>query len=144
MKPVQKIVGTKAEVKKGIAKHTVGGLTTKDIVKHKGRYVSKKKMMKARSNTALKNWLKAVAMARKELKVEGFMPIKKGTPLYNLAKKYYNEMKSGKKVSNKNSKNSSKKNSNGNSKKTKKAKRGKKARKPKSVVEMFKTMFSRK
>ncbi len=38
-----KMVGTKAQVWHGTAHHTVGGLTKKDLMKHKGRIVSKKK-----------------------------------------------------------------------------------------------------
>ena len=40
-------------------------------------------------------WLKAVAAARKKLNVKGFMPIKKGTPLYTEAKKIQSTMKGG-------------------------------------------------
>lgn len=36
-------VGTKAQVWHGTARHTSGGLTKKDLMKHKGRIVSKKK-----------------------------------------------------------------------------------------------------
>ena len=36
-------VGSKAQVWHGTAKHTAGGLTKKDLMKHKGRIVSKKK-----------------------------------------------------------------------------------------------------
>lgn len=36
-------VGSKAQVWHGSAKHTSGGLTRKDLMKHKGRIVSKKK-----------------------------------------------------------------------------------------------------
>ena len=38
-----KAVGTKAEVFHGTAKHTSGNLHKKDIMKHKGRIVSRKK-----------------------------------------------------------------------------------------------------
>lgn len=38
-----KMVGSKAQVWHGTAHHTVGGLTKKDLMKHKGRIVSKKK-----------------------------------------------------------------------------------------------------
>jgi hypothetical protein len=37
------MVGTKAQVWHGTAHHTSGGLTKKDLMKHKGRIVSKKK-----------------------------------------------------------------------------------------------------
>ena len=36
-------VGTKAMVFHGTAKHTSGGLTKKDLMKHKGRIISRKK-----------------------------------------------------------------------------------------------------
>ena len=38
-----KTTGSKAEVFHGNAKHTSGGLTKKDLMKHKGRIVSRKK-----------------------------------------------------------------------------------------------------
>jgi len=38
-----KAVGSKAEVFHGTAKHTSGGLHKKDLMKHKGRIVSRKK-----------------------------------------------------------------------------------------------------
>jgi hypothetical protein len=38
-----KTTGSKAEVFHGSAKHTSGGLTKKDLMKHKGRIVSRKK-----------------------------------------------------------------------------------------------------
>jgi hypothetical protein len=38
-----KTVGSKAEVFHGSAKHTSGGLKKKDLMKHKGRIVSRKK-----------------------------------------------------------------------------------------------------
>jgi hypothetical protein len=38
-----KTVGSKAEVFHGTAKHTSGGLHKKDLMKHKGRIVSRKK-----------------------------------------------------------------------------------------------------
>jgi hypothetical protein len=36
-------VGSKAQVFHGTAKHTSGGLTKKDLMKHKGRIISRKK-----------------------------------------------------------------------------------------------------
>jgi hypothetical protein len=123
-------VGSKREVYKGKAKHTSGGLEKKDIVKRNGKYMSKKKLKASKSNKGLRNWISAVKKARKELKITGFVPIKKGTELYKLAKKYHNEVKS---------KSKSKSN-----KKNKGVKRNKKATKAKkSVVEMFNSMFSK-
>ena len=50
-------VGSKAQVFHGTAKHTSGGLTKKDLMKHKGRIVSKKKH--ALGKKAFKNLVKA-------------------------------------------------------------------------------------
>jgi hypothetical protein len=40
-----KAVGSKAEVFHSTARHTSGGLTKKDLMKHKGRIISRKKHM---------------------------------------------------------------------------------------------------
>ena len=50
-------VGSKAQVWHGTAKHTSGGLTRKDLMKHKGRIVSRKKH--ALGKKAFKNLVKA-------------------------------------------------------------------------------------
>jgi hypothetical protein len=50
-------VGSKAQVFHGTAKHTSGGLTRKDLMKHKGRIVSRKKH--ALGKKAFKNLVKA-------------------------------------------------------------------------------------
>ena len=50
-------VGSKAQVWHGTAKHTSGGLTRKDLMKNKGRIVSKKKH--ALGKKAFKNLVKA-------------------------------------------------------------------------------------
>ena len=50
-----------------------------------GKLVSKAKSARMKSNP----WSKAVQQARRELEVKGFMPIRKGEPLYQLAKKIY-------------------------------------------------------
>merc|ERR1711918_18224 len=67
---------------------TATGLTKSDLVKNKnGKVVSKKKVALAKSHFG--GWLSAVAKARKALNVKGFSVIKKGTPLYNKAKEFY-------------------------------------------------------
>jgi hypothetical protein len=71
----------------------------------------------AKSNEGLKAWRNAVAKARKELGVTGFMPIKKGTELYKLAKKFHNGGE-------------------GSIKKSKKVKK-------QSIVKMLKSMFTK-
>jgi hypothetical protein len=53
---------------------------------------SKKSVAKVRAGKKNK-WIKAVNKARKELNIQGFQPIKKGTPFYKLAKKYHNASK---------------------------------------------------
>ena len=52
---------------------------------------SVKKSTKKSSKKSMKKmpWLACVAKARKELGVEGFVAIKKGTPLYKRAKELY-------------------------------------------------------
>jgi len=63
---------SKAQVFKGRKAKTVGGLKKKDICRNKhGRYVSKKKSSRGKKN----HWMKAVARARRALKVKGFCPV---------------------------------------------------------------------
>jgi hypothetical protein len=55
--------GSKAQVWHGTAKHTPGGLTRKDLMRHKGKIVSKKKH--ALGKKSLKNLKKAGYVAKK-------------------------------------------------------------------------------
>merc|ERR1712166_495770 len=65
---------------------TVSGLTKGDLIKNKaGRIVSKKRSAFAKKSP----WLAAVKAARTTLKIKGFCAIKKGTPLYKMAKELY-------------------------------------------------------
>lgn len=91
-----KAVGKMYQVYNGTAKHTSGGLKKKDIIRRKVgvseatgkplyRYVSKKKHDSGSSN----RWIWAVGQARDHLGVTGFVPIRKGTDLYKLAKAYH-------------------------------------------------------
>lgn len=70
---------------------TGGGLKRDDILRKKTakgyRYVSKKKSEAARRHP----WIAAVQAARAKLGVHGFVPIKKGTPLYLAAKAIYDQ-----------------------------------------------------
>lgn len=43
-------VGTKAMVFHGTAKHTSGGLTKKDLMKHRGRIISRKKHLQGKKS----------------------------------------------------------------------------------------------
>merc|ERR1711865_112744 len=65
---------------------TKTGLKKSDLVLNKnGKVVSKKSSLRAKKSP----WIAAVLAARKELKIKGFSPIKKGTPLYKKAKELY-------------------------------------------------------
>merc|ERR1712139_497823 len=67
---------------------TATGLTKADLVKNKdGKVVSKKKSLLAKK--FMGGWIAAVQKARAALKIKGFKPVKKGTPLYTEAKKLY-------------------------------------------------------
>jgi hypothetical protein len=57
------VVGSKAQVWHGTARHTSGGLTKKDLMKHKGRIISRRKH--ALGKKALKNLVKAGYKAKK-------------------------------------------------------------------------------
>merc|ERR1711862_408092 len=76
--------GTKAK--------TATGLVKSDLVKNKrGKIVSKKSLAAGKKAYAnIKGWTAAVQKARKALNVKGFVAIKKGTPLYNKAKEFFN------------------------------------------------------
>jgi hypothetical protein len=56
-------IGSKAQVWHGTAHHTSGGLTRKDLMKHKGRIISRRKH--ALGKKALKNLVKAGYKAKK-------------------------------------------------------------------------------
>merc|ERR1712091_189086 len=75
----------KVLVLRGSKEKTTGGLQAKDLIKNKhGRVVSKKQSLAGRN----KPWIVAVKKARAALKIKGFSPIKKGTPLYAKAKEF--------------------------------------------------------
>ena len=75
----------KVMVLRGSKAHTVGGLKASDLTKNKnGKVVSKKRNALGKKN----GWIIAVKKARAALKIKGFCPIKKGTPLYAKAKEF--------------------------------------------------------
>ena len=82
---------SKAVVFRGNKFKTSSGLKKTDLIKSKtGKIVSKK--ASAAGKRAFKNisgWTKAVQKARKQLKVKGFVAVKKGSALYKLAKDFY-------------------------------------------------------
>merc|ERR1719160_941587 len=84
---------TKVVVFRGSKAKTSGGLQQTDLVKNsRGKIVSRKQsaLAKKRYATGLKPWITAVQKARKALGAKGFVAIKKGSPLYNKAKEFYN------------------------------------------------------
>ena len=76
-----KYYGSKAEVFHGTAKYTKGGLTKKDlkmIDDGYGNYRYKSKRQQAagkKKNSFRAKWAKAMKKARKELGLEGFVPV---------------------------------------------------------------------
>merc|ERR1711904_132670 len=89
MKRVSKIAKgkfAKVLVLRGKKEKTVGGLTSSMLTKNKyGSVVSKKASARAKKN----KWANAIKAARDALKLKGFVPIKKGSPLYTKAKALY-------------------------------------------------------
>mmetsp|Transcript_93298 Transcript_93298/g.165080 ORF Transcript_93298/g.165080 Transcript_93298/m.165080 type:complete len:241 (-) Transcript_93298:186-908(-) len=83
--------GAKRLVYKGKFEKTVGGLTKDQLTKSKaGKIVSKR--MQARGKIAylnIKSWVTAFMKARTELGLSGFVPVKKGLPLYAKTNELY-------------------------------------------------------
>jgi len=73
--------GSKAEVYHGTAKYTKGGLCKKDIARINDgygnyRYKSKKQQKAGNKKNSFRNkWAKAMKKARKELCLDGFVPV---------------------------------------------------------------------
>ena len=81
--------GSRRQVWNGTAQKTSGGLTRNDLMKNKrGKIVSKKKSAagKVKYNTkfGLKQWNACFMEARKVCGIQGFVPCKKGTKLYEV------------------------------------------------------------
>ncbi len=78
---MSKYYGSKAEVYHGTAKYTKGGLEKKDIkLVDDGygnyRYKSKKQQASGNKKGSFRDkWSKAMKKARKELGIEGFVPV---------------------------------------------------------------------
>ena len=87
---MEKYYGSKAEVYHGSARYTKGGLTKSDIKRIDDgygnfRYKSKKQQAAGhKKGTFRDKWSKAMKKARKELKLEGFVPVG-GTTKYGKA-----------------------------------------------------------
>mmetsp|Transcript_80671 Transcript_80671/g.142892 ORF Transcript_80671/g.142892 Transcript_80671/m.142892 type:complete len:111 (+) Transcript_80671:89-421(+) len=96
-KKVSKIANgkrAKAAVLTGRKEKTTGGLQATDLMKNfRGKTVSKKKVALGKRNfkKGLFKWNAAVKKARESLGLEGFVGIKKGSPLYAKARAFYRE-----------------------------------------------------
>merc|ERR1712178_507584 len=76
----------KVLVFRGSKEKTVGGMKASDLTKNKsGRVVSKKRSAFAKKSP----WMAAVKKARTALKIHGFVALKKGTPLYQKAREFF-------------------------------------------------------
>lgn len=88
-----KNMGSRRQVMSGTALHTKGGLKKKDLKKKDGRIISREKSKNATKNKALSDWRNAMKKARKDLGITKFELVKKGSKLYKLTKKIYEEDK---------------------------------------------------
>ncbi len=88
-----KSVGSRRQVMSGSAVKTKGGLKKKDLKKKDGRIISIEKSKNATKNKALSDWRNAMKKARKDLGITDFVLVKKGSKLYKLTKKIYEENK---------------------------------------------------
>merc|ERR1712154_348434 len=85
----RRVTRRKRRVKKtGSRRQVFNGTRVKSV----GRLVSKKASSAAKKrfkNSAISRWSKAFAQARKNLKVKGFKPCKKGSKLYKETRRIY-------------------------------------------------------
>merc|ERR1712110_1333775 len=95
----QKTIATgrfrKAQVFRGSRVKTTGGLKKTGLKKNKnGKIVSVTLSNNAKKNYhRIKAWVVATTKARAALNIKGFVPIKKGTPLYKKTKEIYEASK---------------------------------------------------
>ncbi len=84
------IIGSKRQVWRGNANLTKGGVPKGRLFRlPSGRIVFLMKRQHALTNPALVKWRLALALTRKDLGLSGFHLIKKDTPYYKVASKYY-------------------------------------------------------
>merc|ERR1711964_54310 len=86
--------GSLRRVWSGTVATSKGGLTKDKLTRNKsGKVVSKKRHAQGlKAYKKISGWTNACAKARKELKLKGFHPIKKGTAYYKCAKKHYGKL----------------------------------------------------
>lgn len=84
------IVGTKRQVWHGKANLTKGRIAKDRLFRlPSGKIVFMAKRQHALTHPALVKWRLALALTRQDLGLAGFHLIKKGTPYYAVARKYY-------------------------------------------------------
>merc|ERR1712173_201759 len=83
--------GSKRRVWSGTADQTTRGLEKNKLMKNKrGKVVSKKQYAKGVTRyKKLRPWVNAFMKARKNLKIKGFVPCKKGSKLYKETRKIW-------------------------------------------------------
>merc|ERR1712032_111550 len=83
----------RAVVFSGSKEKTKTGLQKSDLMRNKfGKIVSKKASAAGKKRYAqIKGWIMAVQKAKKQLGVQGFVAIKKGSDLYKKAKELYSQ-----------------------------------------------------
>merc|ERR1712060_834533 len=86
--------GSMRKVWNGTAKYTRGGLTKEDLcISKEGKVVSKRKSALGRKAfDAIRGWMKATQLARKQLGLQGFVACKKGTEFYTVVKGFYTNL----------------------------------------------------
>lgn len=83
-------IGSKRQVYHGHAERTKGGVAKDRLFRlPSGKIVFLAKRQHALTNPALMKWRLALALTRKDLSLGGFHLIKKDTPYYKVAAKYY-------------------------------------------------------
>merc|ERR1711994_189401 len=93
VKPERPSAVQKRQVFNGTKVKTNGGLTKANVMKNKnGLIVSKKAHQHGKRiyKRNISKWTKAFMQARKNLKIKGFVPCKKGTAVYKETRKLYN------------------------------------------------------
>ena len=84
------IIGTKRQVWHGKANLTKGGIAKDRLFRlPSGKIVFLAKREHALKHPALVKWRLALALTRRDLGLSGFHLIKKDTPYYKVASKYY-------------------------------------------------------
>merc|ERR1712121_501325 len=86
------LTGSRIQVWNGTRKWTRGGLMKKDLMlsRSSGKIVARTASISAKKRGShIQKWAACTRMARKQLKLTGFVPMKKGSLLYKTAMSLY-------------------------------------------------------